>query len=116
MTIKTIEKNTKYTPFSRTADLKDEVYDFIDLFISDMESSTDISLAEWLHPNLNETFYHLLTQTGYAGWSYYFDSPDSRKIFRVQAELKDEDKGPTFYDTQKIVSIFHRWRKSCRLF
>ncbi|MCK5289363.1 MAG: hypothetical protein KAJ56_00320, partial [Candidatus Aenigmarchaeota archaeon] len=80
-------------------------YDFIDRFISDMESSTDISLAGWLHPNLNKTFYSLLEQIGYAGWSYYFDSPDSRNIFSVQAELKDEDKEPTFYDTYRIVSI-----------
>ena len=105
MTTKTIEKNTKYMPLTRTADLKNEVYDFIDRFISDMESSTDISLAGWLHPNLNKTFYSLLEQIGYAGWSYYFDSPDSRNIFSVQAELKDEDKEPTFYDTYRIVSI-----------
>ncbi|MEA2003478.1 MAG: hypothetical protein U9O53_00780 [archaeon] len=81
MTAKTIEKNTKYMPFSNSTSLKHDVYDFIDSFISDMESSSKIFLAEWLHPNLNKTFYSLLEQTGYAGWSYYFDSPDIRKIF-----------------------------------
>ncbi|NOQ38412.1 hypothetical protein GQ472_06000 [archaeon] len=94
-----------YIPLSRTTDLKDNVSDFIDRFISDMESSADISLAGWLYPNLNETFYDVLTKTGYAGWSYLFDYPDIRKIYCVQAELKDEDREPTFYDAQMIASL-----------
>jgi len=105
MVTKKYQKNTMYIPLSRTADLKDEVYNFIDKFISDMESSSKISLAEWLHPNLNETFYDVLTKTGYAGWSYLFDYPDIRKIYCVQAELKDEDKEPIFYDAQRIASL-----------
>ncbi len=105
MATKTYQKNTMYTPFMNSKNLKTEVYDFIDKFISNMESSTKISLAEWLHPNLNRTFYSLLEQIGYAGWSYSFDSPGARQIFSVQAELKDEDKEPTSYDTYRIVSI-----------
>ena len=102
---KKYQKNTIYMPFADGVDLKTEVYDFIDRFISDMESSADISLAGWLHPNLNETFYNVLTKTGYAGWSYLFDSQNIRKIYCVQAELKDEDKELRFYDAQMIASL-----------
>ncbi len=108
MATKTYQKNTMYTPFMNSKNLKTEVYDFIDKFISNMESSTKISLAEWLYPNLNRTFYSLLEQIGYAGWSYSFDSPDARKIFCVQAELKDKDREPTSYDARIIASLLDK--------